>query len=118
MSRLARLAEGVGFEPTVRSRVQRFSRPPRSTAPASLRGIQVVRRPPIYKVLGIVWDGAARKALIKNRTGTPCTFFVAGLLPRAGRAPYLSVRSRISGERGPPTLLRFILADTGNALSA
>jgi hypothetical protein len=31
------LAEGVGFEPTVRSRVQRFSRPPRSTAPASLR---------------------------------------------------------------------------------
>ena len=32
------LAEGVGFEPTVRSRVQRFSRPPRSTAPASLRG--------------------------------------------------------------------------------
>ena len=32
-----RLAEGVGFEPTVRSRVQRFSRPPRSTAPAPLR---------------------------------------------------------------------------------
>ncbi len=31
------LAEGVGFEPTVRSRVQRFSRPPRSTTPAPLR---------------------------------------------------------------------------------
>jgi hypothetical protein len=33
------LAEGVGFEPTVRSRVQRFSRPPRSTAPASLHAV-------------------------------------------------------------------------------
>ena len=32
------MAERVGFEPTVRSRVQRFSRPPRSTAPAPLRG--------------------------------------------------------------------------------
>lgn len=31
-----KLAEGVGFEPTVRLHVQRFSRPPRSTAPASL----------------------------------------------------------------------------------
>ena len=31
------LAEGVGFEPTVRVNAQRFSRPPRSTAPASLR---------------------------------------------------------------------------------
>lgn len=30
------MAEGVGFEPTVRLHVQRFSRPPRSTAPASL----------------------------------------------------------------------------------
>jgi hypothetical protein len=33
------LAEGVGFEPTVRLHAQRFSRPPRSTAPAPfLRG--------------------------------------------------------------------------------
>ena len=31
------VAEGVGFEPTVRSRAQRFSRPPRSTTPAPLR---------------------------------------------------------------------------------
>ena len=31
------LAERVGFEPTVRLRVQRFSRPPRSTALAPLR---------------------------------------------------------------------------------
>lgn len=31
-----RVAEGVGFEPTVRLHAQRFSRPPRSTAPASL----------------------------------------------------------------------------------
>jgi hypothetical protein len=31
------LAERVGFEPTVRSRIQRFSRPPRSTAPAPLQ---------------------------------------------------------------------------------
>ena len=31
------MAERVGFEPTVRSRVQRFSRPPRSTTPAPLR---------------------------------------------------------------------------------
>ena len=31
------LAERVGFEPTVPSRVQRFSRPSRSTAPAPLR---------------------------------------------------------------------------------
>jgi len=32
-----KLAEGVGFEPTVRLHAQRFSRPPRSTTPASLR---------------------------------------------------------------------------------
>ena len=31
------LAERVGFEPTVRVRAQRFSRPPRSTTPAPLR---------------------------------------------------------------------------------
>ena len=31
------LAVGVGFEPTVRLRVQRFSRPPRSTTPAPHR---------------------------------------------------------------------------------
>src|SRR5579862_273222 len=31
------MAEGVGFEPTVPLRAQRFSRPPRSTAPAPLR---------------------------------------------------------------------------------
>src|SRR5690625_7265326 len=35
------MAERVGFEPTVRSRAQRFSRPPRSTAPAPLRGIRL-----------------------------------------------------------------------------
>ena len=34
---LVSVAEGVGFEPTVRSRAQRFSRPPRSTTPAPLR---------------------------------------------------------------------------------
>ena len=33
------MAEREGFEPSVRSRVQRFSRPPRSTTPAPLRGI-------------------------------------------------------------------------------
>ena len=32
------MAEGVGFEPTVRVSAQRFSRPPRSTTPAPLRG--------------------------------------------------------------------------------
>ena len=32
------MAERQGFEPWVRSRAQRFSRPPRSTTPASLRG--------------------------------------------------------------------------------
>ena len=32
------MAEREGFEPSVRSRAQRFSRPPRSTTPASLRG--------------------------------------------------------------------------------
>src|ERR1700688_2359427 len=32
-----KLAEGVGFEPTVPLRVQRFSRPPRSTTLAPLR---------------------------------------------------------------------------------
>ena len=31
------LAERQGFEPWVRSRAQRFSRPPRSTTPAPLR---------------------------------------------------------------------------------
>ena len=30
------LAEREGFEPSVRLRAQRFSRPPRSTTPASL----------------------------------------------------------------------------------
>jgi hypothetical protein len=48
-------AEGEGFEPSVRLRAQRFSRPPRSTTPAPLRGrcgaaeeasTRVVRRPP------------------------------------------------------------------------
>ena len=45
----------MGFEPTVRSRVQRFSRPPRSTAPASLHAMDrhvrqgVVTRPPVRK---------------------------------------------------------------------
>ena len=33
------MAEREGFEPSVRSRVQRFSRPPRSTTPAPLRGV-------------------------------------------------------------------------------
>ena len=33
----SRMAEGVGFEPTVRVSAQRFSRPPRSTTPAPLR---------------------------------------------------------------------------------
>ena len=33
----SKLAEGVGFEPTVHLRAQRFSRPPHSTALASLR---------------------------------------------------------------------------------
>ena len=33
------LAERVGFEPTVRLPVQRFSRPSRSTTPAPLRGL-------------------------------------------------------------------------------
>jgi hypothetical protein len=37
MSRRSVLAEGVGFEPAVRSRIQRFSGPPRPIAPASLR---------------------------------------------------------------------------------
>ena len=37
---IKKMAEGVGFEPTVRLHVQRFSRPPRSTAPASLLRIQ------------------------------------------------------------------------------
>jgi integrase len=36
-ARAGRMAEGEGFEPSVRSRAQRFSRPPRSTAPAPLR---------------------------------------------------------------------------------
>src|SRR5919107_2159754 len=31
-------AEGEGFEPSVRLRAQRFSRPPRSTTPAPLQG--------------------------------------------------------------------------------
>ena len=31
------MAEGEGFEPSVRSRAQRFSRPPRSATPAPLR---------------------------------------------------------------------------------
>ena len=30
------MAESEGFEPSVRQGVQRFSRPPRSTAPATL----------------------------------------------------------------------------------
>ena len=33
------LAEGQGFEPWVESPPQRFSRPSRSAAPASLRGV-------------------------------------------------------------------------------
>jgi hypothetical protein len=45
------MAEGVGFEPTVRSRVQRFSRPPRSTAPASLRGLFQWLRLPLGSLL-------------------------------------------------------------------
>ena len=32
-----RMAESEGFEPSVRASVQRFSRPPRSTTPATLR---------------------------------------------------------------------------------
>ncbi len=49
------MAERVGFEPTVRLRVQRFSRPPRSTTPAPLREIslQVERASdPIYGTSG------------------------------------------------------------------
>lgn len=38
------MAEGVGFEPTVRLHVQRFSRPPRSTAPASLRWLAAIAK--------------------------------------------------------------------------
>ncbi len=36
------LAEGEGFEPPVRLPAQRFSRPPRSTTPASLRRVETV----------------------------------------------------------------------------
>jgi hypothetical protein len=39
MKNRLKVAEEVGFEPTVRLRVQRFSRPPRSTAPAFLQGL-------------------------------------------------------------------------------
>ena len=34
------MAEREGFEPSVRLRAQRFSRPPRSTTPAPLRGTE------------------------------------------------------------------------------
>ena len=34
-----KMAERVGFEPTVRSRAQRFSRPPHSTTLAPLRSV-------------------------------------------------------------------------------
>ena len=34
-------AEGEGFEPSVPRRAQRFSRPPRSTTPAPLRGLSM-----------------------------------------------------------------------------
>ena len=37
---VAGLAAGLGFEPRRRLRAQRFSRPPRSTAPAPRRGIE------------------------------------------------------------------------------
>ena len=37
-------AERQGFEPWDQQAGQRFSRPPRSTTPASLRGLQRVRR--------------------------------------------------------------------------
>ena len=37
---MRRMAAGVGFEPTGRLHAQRFSRPPRSTAPAPRRGIE------------------------------------------------------------------------------
>ncbi len=45
------MAERVGFEPTVRSHAQRFSRPPRSTTPAPLRS---------PSGFTISWPGAAR----------------------------------------------------------
>jgi hypothetical protein len=46
-----KVAERVGFEPTVRLRVQRFSRPPRSTAPASLLGRISLIYPKFFKIV-------------------------------------------------------------------
>ena len=43
------MAEREGFEPSERLRAQRFSRPPRSTTPAPLRGI--------LKGTGFKWRG-------------------------------------------------------------
>ena len=47
------LAEGVGFEPTVPAKVQRFSRPPRSATPAPLRCdsfLPAVARPHVSRI--------------------------------------------------------------------
>jgi hypothetical protein len=39
------MAEGVGFEPTVRSHAQRFSRPPQSATLAPLRNYPIYTQP-------------------------------------------------------------------------
>ena len=65
------VAEREGFEPSVRLRAQRFSRPPRSTTPAPLRALIFATIPPFQR--GSRSSGARRLAeaarLAKPRFG-------------------------------------------------
>ena len=60
------LAEGEGFEPSVRSPVQRFSRPPRSTTPAPLRRCVNKTLPLVDGGLALHGSGLACKGMVNK----------------------------------------------------
>ena len=64
------LAEGVGFEPTVTRKPQRFSRPSHSSALAPLRSGQDYNMPYLdCKRFVQVWDVGVGNPLLQQRAG-------------------------------------------------
>ena len=85
-----RLAVGVGFEPTVRSHAQRFSRPPRSATPAPHHNqalcLYLLVRQDItniflkFKRLSIFFNGFALINHLSQLTVTACAVYSAATL--------------------------------------
>ena len=83
------MAEREGFEPSVLSPVQRFSRPPRSTTPAPLRGCAGGCHPagdgPVGAGLGRSGAARGRRNLAEGRARRNCSARRGWSRPERGR---------------------------------